>query len=209
MISTVARLYARRIVNINVNILVAGVLALAPTVLIVSFTTHNGYIAAWSERFSISTELTTNAVTFVADLFFDIIILYTLHWLANHWPRVWRKKNEDPDTVHLSYWRDATLVQFERMVLSPIMYGLFLGVQHVLLTWNVSPELATICGYICGGAVTRTLHTLWMLRQRRKNRERAAARAREATIPVAPTGALRPDGAARAEPEHVSSIGGR
>jgi len=72
-----AHWYARRIVNVNVNIIAAGLIALVPVALAV-YAIHK-------------TGLVTNpwwitAITFVLDVIFDFSIYFALHYLANHGP---------------------------------------------------------------------------------------------------------------------------
>lgn len=170
MVRRIGRYYSRRIVNVNINIVLAGVLALGPTVLAVHLTHYfgvgNGPDLTRQEKFIIG------AVTLVADISFDVVIYYILHWLANHWPNRWRTKNEPPEKPHLSYFRDATLVQFQRMLLSPILYTAWLGLQFMLIKGGMARELATVIGFALGIALTRTLHTLWMLRSEREATKR-------------------------------------
>ncbi len=213
MISRLAKHYARRVVNVNVNILLAGLLALLPTVVIIHFITESGWTLKQADRFGVREELVINAVTFVSDLIFDIVILYSLHYLANHWPSAWHLRHKDRGKPHLSYWADATLVQFQRMTLSPLMYGLFLGMQHVLLHNGVDPIWATVAGYIAGGAVTRTLHTLWMMRaERRQNAALAkasveAAKTPASTLEPSPMDMNETNAHAKSKPsEHVGSV---
>lgn len=167
MLGLIRTLYARRIVNVNVNIVLAGLLALAPTLVVVHIAHLLGVHNEWA----------INAVTLVSDIIFDVLIYYVLHWLANHWPKRWRKPGEHPDTPHLSYFKDATLVQIQRMVLSPVLYALFLGTQHILLKQGADPVWATTIGFCVGMCFSRTAHTFWMLREARRRREAAAIRA--------------------------------
>jgi hypothetical protein len=76
----------------------------------------------------------------------------------------------DPTAAYagLTFMRDATLVQFERAMLSPVMYIAALGLQQRLLHIGWGLEAATTAGFIVGIAMTRTLHTMWMLRAERR-----------------------------------------
>jgi hypothetical protein len=110
-------------------------------------------------------------VTLGFDVAFDVAIYYFLHWLANHMPTMpWSRHRDGPRGM--SYFRDATLVQFERAMLGPVYYGMAVAVQYALLHF-VDRELAAILGLCSGLATTRILHTLWMLRTERR---RALAR---------------------------------
>jgi hypothetical protein len=158
------RLYRRRIVNVNINIVAAGMLALIPTTI----------AARLAERhFGEGSYLAITAVTFVADAVSDVAVYYVLHWIANHMPGA---RADGPGTAayaHLSYIKDATLVQFERMCLSPLLYLIALATQYSLMRFGSVPSTgATIVGFVAAIAVTRVMHTMWMLRAER----RAAAR---------------------------------
>lgn len=163
MLRWIGQLYARRIVNVNVNIVLAGLLALPPTLL-----------AVWiAHRMGVETPWKITLITFVTDVVADVAIYYTLHWLANHWPALHFLRRDHPHKVHkahLSFFKDATLVQVERAALSPILYFLFLGTQHVLMAHGWHPVPATVIGFAVGIGTARTLHTLWMLRQERQAR---------------------------------------
>ncbi|MFN0131377.1 MAG: hypothetical protein ACKVW3_02405 [Phycisphaerales bacterium] len=160
-----ARLYARRIVNINVNIVAAGILAMLLTIVPVSLTRTLGLDKPW----------TIMVVTFVSDVIFDVGIYYFLHWLANHWPRVPWAKHKDPNHAHLTYFRDATIVQVERMVLGPVFYGVAAFLLHYCLAAGFHREVAAIIALCTGLATTRVIHTVYMIWS-----DRRAARARAA-----------------------------
>lgn len=170
MVRRLGKYYRRRIVNVNVNIVLAGLLALIPTVGIVHLTRYMGIGEAVDpEHLTVAEKLTISGITFAADLVFDVAIYYGLHWLANHLPKRWAKKEECEE--RLSFFRDATLVQFQRMMISPLLYAIWFGGQFMLMKWGVGRELATVAGFMVGIVIARTLHTLWMLRS-----ERAAGR---------------------------------
>jgi hypothetical protein len=112
-------------------------------------------------------------MTFFVDVISDIMVYYGLHWLANHLPR----KLGFVATgayAHLSFIRDATLVQFERGLLSPLLYLVALGTQNTLLHRGWSVESATAIGLGLGITISRCIHTLWMMRQERRAARRRA-----------------------------------
>lgn len=146
-----ASLYARRIVNVNVNIIAAGLLALIPLTLTVHIATT---------RFGLEDKIWISALSFFADVFFDVAIYFVLHWLANHSPLRRRHMNRPPRP---SFIRDASLVQFERALISPLLYLVALGLQQVLMRDGASPEVATAIGFACGIATSRIVHTAWMI----------------------------------------------
>jgi hypothetical protein len=196
------RQYAKRVVNVNINILLAGLLALAPTLLIVRLVEHllqAGVVSG--AKLHLGEQAVITATTLVADIIFDVSIYYALHWLANHsgalgQGRLKRLKRLNPGVVvgaqvqkhqariegiadaaveSVPFFKDATKVQFERMVLSPLLYTLFLGTQFVLMrVLHVRPVLATVCGFFIGITIARTLHTLWMLSEDRRRRRAAS-----------------------------------
>ena len=82
--SLLVRLYKRRIINVNVNIVLAGIFALAPVAAVVEllhrYAFGNRDVLTALENGIIS------AVTIVTDIVSDVTCFYVLHWLANHWP---------------------------------------------------------------------------------------------------------------------------
>lgn len=195
------RQYAKRVVNVNINILLAGLLALAPTLLVVHLVQRllqSGAIDEARLRLRMSDKAVITATTLVADIVFDVTIYYALHWLANHSGALGngRLKRLNPGAVvgaqvqkhqariegiadaaveSVPFFKDATKVQFERMVLSPLLYTLFLGTQFLLMSvMHVRPVLATVVGFFVGISIARTLHTLWMLREDRRRRHAAS-----------------------------------
>ena len=200
-----AQLYARRIVNVNVNIVLAGLLALPPVALVVHLLGYFGMNPTHTIGFWRIHVFTVSAVTLAADLVFDFSIYLGLHWLANHHP--WRNrllapadkllepahKLLEPAHKGLSFIHDAGLVQFERAVLSPLLYAVWIGLQSFLINNGVGPVRATVVGCVCGITVARCLHTLWMLRQERRRHRRLAA-------------ANSPPAAAQSIPKRISSV---
>jgi hypothetical protein len=191
------RLYQRRIVNVNVNIIAAGLLALAPTVLVVFLVTSLGGFPDRTEEYTQSQKVLVGVITFVTDIFFDVVIYFGLHWLANHVPPKAPKPSHaleeaahptflKEDHAAIAFLKDATQVQLERMCLSPVFYIAALGTQHGLMHAHWSPTSATVVGFATAIVLTRLMHTLWMLRQSRRRRAGAALR-------VAPADARRVD----------------
>ncbi len=188
------RLYGRRIVNVNCNVLLAGFLALLPTLWIVSLTRDLGI----NNKFAIT------AITFASDLVFDVVIYFVLHWLANHLPRRWGAVSSKA-YQHLSFIRDATLVQFERMVMAPVLYTVALGLQNFLMHYGIGREWATVWGFAVGLTITRTMHTFWMLRAERRAWRNHAASAVQAAG-GAPTAIAVEDVVAKAEAATIDPL---
>jgi ribosomal protein L32 len=183
MPSRLGQLYARRVVNVNVNIVAAGMFALVLTVGVVKLAEQLGFTAWLARTVRVQHEFAVNAVTFVSDLTCDVVIYYALHWVANHWPRRAAQKLHlpQPHPVHPTFFKDATLVQVERMALSPLLYALWLGTQHLMMVRGVPTWEATVLGGVLGITTTRCLHTIWMVRQQR----RWEAKAKQAAAAVA------------------------
>jgi hypothetical protein len=179
-----ARWYARRVINVNVNIIAAGLLALPPTMLAVHFSRHLGVTE--DARLSLlgyplDYKIIVLLITFFTDIVFDVAIYFVLHWIANHGS--WRNKLLDkaehlivePAHAGMSYIRDAGVIQFQRFVLSPVLYILWLGTQYVLMWAGVDRVPSMLAGWVIGIGTARILHTLWMLREERLTRERRLA----------------------------------
>lgn len=223
-----ARAYSRRIVNINLNIIVAAVTAVA----LASGVVH------LAELLGVRSKAVLAFIMVAGDWFFDLVIAVSLHWLASHWPRRWRRSRRiidkadsvidaspppsvsimrdvaaatkrltreevqaargqlappnaplthpitatgtptsppavsAPGTERLapagderSFVRDATMIQLQRLCLSPLFYLVAVGGHLVLmkgLDWPAAP--AGIVAYVSAILLTRLLHTLWLLK---------------------------------------------
>lgn len=167
------RLYDRRVINVNVNVVAAGLLALGITVGVMDKLEAWGTITWLDSHLPIGKEILITLITFVVDMVADVAVYYGLHWLANHMPRT-TPRRLNARYADLSFIRDATLVQFERAVLSPLLYAIALGVQHWMLHRGYSVSMATAVGFTLAIAVSRVLHTIWMLHQERRAEGQAA-----------------------------------
>ena len=163
-----AHWYSHRTVNVNVNIVLAGIIALAITVGVMHPLEVAGVHRALEDRTGLDHKLIIGGLTFLVDIVADVLVYYGLHWLANHWPGRIKPKLLNPAYANMTFMKDATLVQFERILLAPIFYVVALGLQHFLLLQEYSVALATVVGFGTGIAITRTLHTIWMLRADRR-----------------------------------------
>lgn len=169
MVRWIGSFYARRIVNVNVNIVLAGFVAMGLTLIPVHY----------SRDLGIESKFAIVAIALGFDIFFDVAVYYALHWVANHWKAIRPAGARQP---RLSFFHDASLVQFERALLAPLYYGVKAGVMTLALHSGIEREWALVYGYCIGIATTRTLHTLWLLRQERRWRrqDELAARGDEA-----------------------------
>lgn len=159
-----ARAYRRRIVNVNVNILLANALAVGLTNAVVYFLQDIGIASHWLKI----------VFTMGIDMFFDVALYYALHWMANHWPsRLPERGLRDvlEESPKPSFFRDATTVQAQRLCLSPLFYAItVIGMKWALLSgWNW--VFASAAAFGTAIVTTRVLHTLWMLRSDRLARE--------------------------------------
>jgi hypothetical protein len=162
------RQYAKRIVNINVNIIVAGVLAIILTAIPLHL----------SRYFGVKDDDKTIIliITAVSDWVFDLAIVTVLHWLANHWPKKLKGKElveKAEDLIEsappqMPFLKDTTIIQLQRACLSPLLYAIALGMQWWLLHIGVAREPAGIAGFITGILICRVIHTIWLIRSDRK-----------------------------------------
>ncbi|KAA0216667.1 MAG: hypothetical protein DYG94_08860 [Leptolyngbya sp. PLA3] len=157
----VFRLYQRhKLININVNIATAGFLA----ILVAKYPVHlaDGFI---DSRLGLGHPLVKSIAAALIDGAADVVIYYVLHWLANHWRPYGRAQESDKPDDDRHFLRNATLVQFERLALSPIFYGvsigLMWGVQH---STDIGVSWAFVLAFATGIVVTRVLHSIYMVR---------------------------------------------
>jgi hypothetical protein len=176
MPSLITRLYKRRIVNVNVNIVAAGIFALIPVAIVVELV--HRYAFGNRDVLTAFENGVISFVTIVTDIVSDVTCFYVLHWLANHWPQKLpgeKLAEVVGEGAAPGYFKDATLVQMERMVLSPLLYFIWTGTQITLMRYAVAPVYATIAGFCTATACIRSLHTLWMLRTARRAKKKAAS----------------------------------
>jgi hypothetical protein len=136
----------RRVVHINVNIVLAGVVSLALTsgVLALSRAWIEG--AAW-----------VAVGTAVVDGVFDVAVFALLHWLASR--RGWRF-----DAGRGSIVRDTARLQLHRFVLAPVFYLVSLGGHAGLMSSGLDRVPAAWIAYLGALLLTRTIHTVYGLR---------------------------------------------
>ncbi len=179
MFAHVIAWYAKRIVNVNINIILAGILALGPVLVCVKIAEYllsSGLVK--NQRLHAHHHTVISAVTLVSDIMFDVSIYFVLHWLANHAgkripvkieQRIEGVANAAAESV--PFFKDAAKVQLQRAVLSPLLYILWLGSQFVFMnTMDWTAVWATVVGFCIAIGVVRTIHTFWMLREERRQR---------------------------------------
>jgi hypothetical protein len=165
------RWYAKRIVNVNINILLAGALAIAFMYAVMHVLHKLGIDKHVADRLKIDVKFVNMTLSFLIDVVADLSVYYFLHWYANHAPRKFGGKLINPEYSDLSLMQDATKVQIERIVLSPVLYGIAMGGQYFLPHWfNIDPPKAAALSFAAGVIAARVLHTFWMMREQRIRR---------------------------------------
>ena len=145
----------KRIVNINTNIVAAGLLAIVIAKWPV--TVVGNWIGADEHPFLVT--LAAGGI----DLVVDVASYFVLHWLANHWKPL--RKGARPRGSTRSFLKDALLIQFERTMLSPVYYTTAMGLMYTLQeAVEVSHGWAFVIGFTTGIMVTRVVHTIWGLK---------------------------------------------
>jgi len=195
-------LYQRkRIININANIVAAGLAALLPTALVVHIVEIQ-----WRE----TPQWAFPIIAVGADIFFDVMIFFGLHWIANHW-RPFRGKT-DAERMALAarpppFMIDAAMLQVERAIFSPLYYITAAGLMKLLQTWGLGAGVAVLIAFPTGMLVSRVAHTIWGMRMGRfldhdeRQRRREIAQAGHAPAPE-PGAAAGPEPAGAPPPSH-------
>jgi hypothetical protein len=156
------RFYQRhRIVNVNLNIVGAGLLA----VIIAKWPVH--LVTGWvGEEY----KFINSVIAAVIDGVVDIGLYFVLHWVANHWRPTRRGDEHDLPEQSASFWREASLVQFERLTLTPAFYVIAIGGMWGLQHAGMRASWAFVLSFSAGLVVTRIVHTWWGLRTGRFER---------------------------------------
>ncbi len=202
------RLYQRkRIVNVNANVVLAGIAAILvakyPVKLAGNWLTPE---RAESLLSFVDRDFLMTIVAALIDGAADILIYFVLHWVANHW-RPLRPKTEQERRVHdaakkESFFKDATLIQFERAMLLPLFYPIAMGLMWLLLKAGVADHWGFSIGFITAIITTRIVHTVWGVRsgsmldadkRERKRRLRMLRRKRQSTAEPAGFGDQLPE----------------
>lgn len=150
------RFYQRsRLLNINLNLVLAGFIAIALAKFPVKL------VALWlgPEHKAL--------ITFIAyciDTVFDVAVYFGLHWIANHWkPSVVHGKGPRPERPahRKNFLVDAGRVQAERLVLVPVFAAVSMGLMYSLQKYaGVPASWAFVYSFATAILVTRTLHTI-------------------------------------------------
>lgn len=152
-------LYQRkRVVNINVNVFVAGLLSIAiakyPIMLLSEMIGHE-------HKFKLS------VLAYVIDTVIDVGLYFGLHWIANHWRPIKKTKlvntlTTPEDSRTSNFLVDVAKVQAERFALVPIFALIAMGGMWALQHYsNFKPDWAFVVSFIAAMLVTRVIHTVW------------------------------------------------
>lgn len=143
----------KRVVNINLNILAAGFIAIALAKLPVM------YVSAWIGP---DHKLLISVIAYAIDTVLDVMVYYGLHWIANHWnPNGHHVKSEQRPRKR-RFLHDATRVQAERAALVPLFALIALGGMWALQTYaGVSASWAFVFAFTSAMLTTRVVHTFW------------------------------------------------
>jgi len=146
----------KRVININLNILAAGFIAIALAKLPVK------YIGDWigtEHKFLIA------AMAYLVDTALDVMVYYALHWIANHWNPRGNLPKHDQRPKSRRFVHDATRIQAERMALVPVFILIGPGGMWALQKWyDIGHSWAFVIAFVSAIITTRILHTLWGLR---------------------------------------------
>jgi len=86
MLRWISTTYSKRIVNINVNVVIASFMAILLTTGVLHL---SRYVGVTEDQ-----KVLIMVITLTSDWILDIVIAVTLHWLANHWPKTWKRSRQ-------------------------------------------------------------------------------------------------------------------
>jgi ABC-type multidrug transport system fused ATPase/permease subunit len=145
------QLYQRkRVININLNVTAAGLLALALA----------KFPVAWvAELIGKEHKLLIALAAYFIDMVFDGFVYFALHWLANHW------KPGEPEPVDRArvkrFFTDALIVQAERIALVPVFALIAIGGMYILQhQTDIKVSWIFVITYLTAILITRILHTV-------------------------------------------------
>ena len=140
----------KRVVNINANVIAAGLLAIALAKFPVAWVAE---LIGREHKFLIS------LAAYFIDMVFDGVVYFALHWIANQW------KPGDPAPVDKArvrrFFVDALIVQGERFALVPVFAGIAIGGMYWLQhNTDIKVGWAFVITYVTAILITRVLHTI-------------------------------------------------
>ncbi|MFI4917209.1 MAG: hypothetical protein ACIAS6_11975 [Phycisphaerales bacterium JB060] len=152
----IVRFYQRsRLLNINLNLVLAGLIAIALAKFPVML------ISDWLGK---DQKLLITLIAYGLDTVLDVAVYFGLHWVANHWkPSALHGKGPKPEIPahRKNFLMDAGRVQAERMILVPVFAAVSMGMMYSLQKYGgVSASWAFVYSFVTAILVTRTLHTI-------------------------------------------------
>jgi len=143
----------KRVVNINLNILAAGLIAILIIKLPVMM------ISKWIGP---EHQLLISIIAYILDTIVDVMVYYALHWVANHWNPRGNLPNKTKRPKSRKFVRDATRIQAERMALIPIFMLISIGGMWALQEYySILASWALIYAFLTAMITTRIIHTFW------------------------------------------------
>ena len=149
------RFYQRsRLLNINLNLVVAGFIAIALA----------KYPVMLVEQWLQGHKFLITLIAYGLDTMFDVAAYFGLHWVANHWrPSSVHGQEPKPELPkhRKNFLMDAGRVQAERMILVPVFAAVSMGMMYSLQKYaGMSASWAFVYSFATAIMVTRTLHTI-------------------------------------------------
>ncbi len=148
----------KRVVNINVNVFLAGLLSIAiakyPIMLISASVGHEH-------------KFLNSVIAYALDTVIDVFLYFGLHWIANHWKpfknaHIADKLTTPEDQRSRNFLVDVGKVQAERFALVPIFAIIATGGMYGLQKlFHTQPSWAFVIAFIVAMIITRIIHTVW------------------------------------------------
>lgn len=149
----------RRIVNVNVNVIAAGIVSTSMVMGLVWVLKHPLAVSWPTWGFT--------AFSLAADLLIDGVLFVGLHWVANHWrpvPGRTEREKQELSAKPPPFARDSIVLSAQRALLSPVFLVIAGVGTELLQRGGVAAYWAVGIAYMAGILVTRVLHTWWGLR---------------------------------------------
>lgn len=138
--------WSSRLVHINANALIAGILSLIIAIRFVDLTRH-----LTDHRFTIA------LLSYLFDGIVDFVIFAILHGII-YYSRV--RRFSHAQTIA----SDLTVLQSHRILLSAVTFSVSVGLHWVLMYAGLQRVPAFVLAYAIGLVITRAVHTWYGLR---------------------------------------------
>ena len=151
----------KRVVNINVNVFLAGIFSIAlakyPVLIL-------------SELIGHEHKLAISVMAYIIDTVIDVCLYFGLHWIGNHWnplkeTHIVDKLTTPADSRTKNFLVDVGKVQAERIALVPLFAAIAISGMWALQHYaEIKPNWAFVIAFVVAMIITRILHTIWGLR---------------------------------------------